>query len=263
MAPFADAATAIDETNFSNTFISYYSYGAALAVALDLSLRDRSDSRITLDDYMRAMWREHGKPGGPAPGLVARPYSLRDARDRLAEVSGDSAFAADFFDRYVEGRQVPDYERLLSRAGLVLRKRNPGAAWAGTLDGAGRTSRGGSAPSAGEIAASDSARGGVVIPDLVAWGSPAFNAGLEAADVITAVNGSRTATVEQWREAIRARKPGDTIAVTFSRQGTPARTTLVLGEDPSLEVVTVESTGRRLTPGQQAFRTAWLRSRQP
>ena len=62
---------------------------AAVALALDLSLRDRSNGKVSLDDYMRAMWRVHGKPGGPQPGLVAKPYTLADARARLAEVSGD------------------------------------------------------------------------------------------------------------------------------------------------------------------------------
>ena len=68
MAPFTDAARAVDKTNFSTTFISYYTYGAAVALALDLSLRDRSNGKISLDDYMRAMWRVHGKPGGAAAG---------------------------------------------------------------------------------------------------------------------------------------------------------------------------------------------------
>ena len=131
MAPFTDAAVAIDETNLPTTFISYYTYGAAIATALDFSLRDRSNGKITLDDFMRAMWLAHGKPGGPSPAIIAKPYTLKDARDRLAEVSGDRRFADDFFDRYVEGREVPDYATLFARVGLVLRKRNPGAAWAG------------------------------------------------------------------------------------------------------------------------------------
>ena len=80
---------------------------------------------------MRAMWQAHGKPGGPQPGLVGKPYTLKDARDRLAEVSGDRAFADRFFEKYIEGHDVPDYEQLLARAGIVFRKREPGApGWA-------------------------------------------------------------------------------------------------------------------------------------
>ncbi len=37
-APFVDAATSVDPVNRENTFISYYSYGSVLGLALDLSL---------------------------------------------------------------------------------------------------------------------------------------------------------------------------------------------------------------------------------
>ncbi len=87
LAPFTDAARSNDPTNFSYAFVNYYPFGAALALALDLELREWSKGKTTLDDYMRAMWRVHGKPGGPEPGLVANPYTLADARARLAEVS--------------------------------------------------------------------------------------------------------------------------------------------------------------------------------
>ena len=92
MAPFSDAAQSNDPTNFSYAFINYYPFGSALALALDLGLRGRSAGRISLDDYMRAMWRVHGKPAGAHVGLVARPYTLADARNRLAEVA-DRKFA--------------------------------------------------------------------------------------------------------------------------------------------------------------------------
>ena len=103
--------------------------------------------------------------------------------------------------------------------------------------------------------------GGVAIPELVPWGSPAFAAGLEEADVITTVDGRPVAGVEQWRSAIGARRPGDRIAVGYIRDGAKAATTLTLGEDPTMEVVAIESTGAALTREQQAFRDAWLRSR--
>src|SRR5436190_18588474 len=70
MAPFVDGGRPVDRTNWSTSVISYYTFGAAIALALDLTLRDRSDSRVTLDDYMRAMWRVHGKPGGDREGYV-------------------------------------------------------------------------------------------------------------------------------------------------------------------------------------------------
>jgi predicted metalloprotease with PDZ domain len=238
MAPFTDAARAVDKTNLATTFLSYYTYGAAVALALDLSLRDRSNGKLSLDDYMQALWRVHGKPAASQPGLVAKPYTLADARARLAEVSGDRAFADEFFDKYVEGRDVADYARLLLRAGYVLKKRNPGVAWLGS------------------IADSNGA-----INNLTAWGSPAFAAGLDQGDVIIDVEG-KAMGAGVLQAAVKARKPGDRLTVTYKRRGGATGTAaIVLKEDPSLEAVSVESTGATPTPDQKAFRDAWLGSR--
>lgn len=244
MAPFTDAARSIDPTNFDITFISYYSYGGAVALGLDLALRDRTNGTITLDDFMRAMWQTYGKPGGPEPGLVAKPYSLTDLRDRLADVSGDRAFAEDFYQRYMIGRDVVDYARLLQRAGIVLRKRNPGRAWAGTLRGSA------DAPNR--------------IGTLQAPGSPAYEAGLEQGDVIVAVDGTPVTSVEQMAEAIAARKAGDRLPVTFTRgpAARPTTVTLTLREHPDLEAVLIEDTGAAPTAEQRAFRDRWLGSQQ-
>ena len=237
-APYSDAARSVDETNFSYSFISYYTYGSALALAMDLELRIRSKGRLSLDDYMRAMWRAHGKPGGPQPGLVAKPYTLGDARDRLAEVSGDPAFAADFFTRFVEGREAPDYARLLAPAGIVVRKRNPGAAWTGLQMDREEATRVGS---------------------LVAFGTPAFAAGLEQGDVITSFGGVAFTTLPA---ALKDRKPGEPVAVEFRRpSGEVVTSTITLAEDPAWQAATIESTGATLTPEQKSFREAWMGSK--
>ena len=108
-----------------NTVISYYPFGGAIALALDLTLRDRSDGRITLDDFMRAMWRVHGKPGGSREGYVDRPYTIGGrARRGSRKSAAIAAFARDFFDRYIRGREVADYARAAARAGFAVKKRD-------------------------------------------------------------------------------------------------------------------------------------------
>ena len=238
MAPFTDAARSIDPTNHSTTFISYYTYGAAIALGLDLSLRDRSAGKVTLDDYMRAMWRAHGKPGGAEPGLVASPYTLKDARDRLAEVSGDRRFADEFFDKYIEGREAIDYAPLLLRAGYLFRQRAPGSAWmGGSVDPSG------------------------AITSLAGAATPLFEAGLDQGDLIVDVDG-KSVSGGVLQAALKARKAGDSLAVTFKRRnGTTGKTTILLKDDPAMEVVPIESTGAALTAEQKAFREAWLGSR--
>jgi predicted metalloprotease with PDZ domain len=232
MAPFTDAARFNDPTNFSYAFINYYPYGSALALALDFELRVRSKGRLSLDDYMRAMWRVHGKPGGPQAGLVAKPYTLHDARDRLAEVSDDRAFAEAFFSRYIEGHDVPDYRALLGPAGLIVRKRNPKQGWTGAqIDPSGR------------------------VMQLVAWGTPAFVAGLEQDDVIASVDGRPF-------DSLKARKPGERVTLEVRRPtGKAVSLTLTLGDDPALEAVAVEDAGGTLSPAQKAFRENWLGSK--
>ena len=80
---------------------------------------------------MRRMWQEFGRATPAVEGVVARPYTMQDLRKVLADVCGDRAFADDFFDRFVQGREVVDYAPLLARAGMILRKRSPGRSWIG------------------------------------------------------------------------------------------------------------------------------------
>ena len=241
MAAFTDGGRTVDRTNFSTTFISYYSYGGAIALSLDLSLRGRSDGKVTLDDYMRAMWREHGKPGGAREGYVDRPYTLADAEARLAEVSGDTRFAADFFARYIHGREVADYASLVSRAGLVLRRTNPGRAWWGDIRLELRS-------------------GAVRLAEAPGIDTPIYKAGLDAGDELKTIDGTRIGSAEDAFGVLKRHRPGDTVNVVYvDRSGVERRSEIVFRENPQLELVTAESTGATLTPGQRAFREGWLK----
>jgi predicted metalloprotease with PDZ domain len=236
-APFVDAATSIDRTSFANTFISYYTYGEALALGLDLSLRDRTDGRVTLDHYMRAMWRRFGKAGGRMPGYVDNPYTLDDARAVLGEVAGDAAFANDFFRRHVQGHATLDYQRLLARAGLTLRAASMNHGFAGDL----RLQQ-----------AQNAIRVGAAVP----FGSPAYEAGLERDDVIVSLGGEEIRTVADATQAISSREPGETLPVVFERRGERVNATMRLVADPRQELVVDESA----TAEQRRFRDQWLSS---
>jgi predicted metalloprotease with PDZ domain len=240
-APFTDAATAIDRTSFENTFISYYTWGEAIGLALDLSLRDRTSGKASLDRFMRAMWEKFGKPGGE-PGYVAMPYTIDDAKAVLASVSGSPEFAQQFFSKYIQGHESADYATLLSRAGLVLRPLNPGLAYAGGIQ-------------------LQSASEGVRVGTEVPFDSPAFAAGLEREDRLVSIGGTAVTTESTVREAIARRKPGDEVPIVFERRGGERVTArLRLVADPRVEIVTVEETGKALTTAQRNFRRAWLGS---
>ena len=80
-------------TNFANTYISYYTWGTAIGVGLDLvaarSLGRKGDARR----FMRALWRRFGRPGIDVPGYVKTPYTIDDLKDVLGTVAGDAEFA--------------------------------------------------------------------------------------------------------------------------------------------------------------------------
>jgi predicted metalloprotease with PDZ domain len=241
MAPFADGAEHVDRTNFDNTYLSYYTWGAAIGLALDLTLRDRTDGKVSLDDYMRLVWQRHGKPGGSAPGYVDRPYTMNDLAAALADVSGDRAFASDFFARFVQGSEVVDYERLLARAGLLLRPAAPGQA------------------TAGDLRLQDASTGARVTA-AVPGGSPAYAAGLERDDVIVAVAGRNVSAAAEVARAIRERKPGETVPIVFERRGQRISATLRLVPDPHVEIVPIDQVGQQPDADQRRFRDAWLSS---
>jgi predicted metalloprotease with PDZ domain len=240
-APFADAAVANDAHDGARSFISYYTYGAAIALGLDLTLRERTNGAITLDDYMRRLWTTFGTPAPPAPGLVARPYTLDDLRRELGRLVDDQAFADDFFARFIEGRDVVDYRRLLALAGYSLEPAAPGRAWAGNLT------------------LSD-APGGLLVGDQpVAFGTPAYAAGLDSGDRIISIDG-RAATRATW-DALASGTPGSRHTLTIERRdGRRTDTTLTTVEDPALRIVPLE-TRRPLTAAEQDFRAAWLNTR--
>jgi predicted metalloprotease with PDZ domain len=223
--------------------VSYYTYGAAIALGLDLSLREMSNGKITLDDYMRAMWRTYGEPGGTREGYVDHPYTIEDAEAMLATVSGDAAFARDFFSRYVEGHDVADYARLLAPAGLLVRKRNAGRAWLGDV--------------AFERRSNVLRVSALVQPD---W--PVYQAGVEQDDELRQLDDQRVASPDDVQGVLRRHKPGDRVDLVFAdRTGAAKTASVTLTDDPRLEIVPVESAGGALTAAQRTFRERWLGSK--
>jgi predicted metalloprotease with PDZ domain len=220
--------------------VSYYPFGGAIALALDLSLRDRTDSRLSLDDFMRAMWTKFGRPGGAREGYVDHPYTIADAEATLADVSGDRPFARDFFSRYIEGHDVADYARLLGRGGFTVRRRNAGRAWLGDVR-------------------LESRNGAVVVTALVAPTWPAYASGLDQDDELQQLDGQKIAGDADLATVLQRHKPGDAIPIVFAdRTGVAQTKTITLGEDPRVEVVDAGA----LNPAQRAFRDRWLNSRQ-
>lgn len=228
-APFVDAATAIDPVE-PNIFVSYYPYGAVIGLSLDLQLRQRFPGK-SLDDYMRLLWKTHG--------ATEKPYSPADLRAALATLTGDKAFADQFFDRTIEGSFLPDFTPLLDQAGLVLRAAQPTKGWIGRVNATQEAD-------------------GVTLTLSPAQNTPLFAAGIDRGDTILSLGGQPVGDLAAWNAGVAALKPGTPTELRYRQRGIERVATLTPVADPTLEIVRGETVGRAPTRKQRAFRSAWL-----
>lgn len=235
-APFVDAATSIDPTNFPNTFISYYTYGEALALGIDLSIRARFPGK-SLDDWMKTMWREHPD--------VDKPYTLDDLQHTLAETTGSTAFADELFRRYIYGTEPMDYKDLLARAGLLLRTAHPGEVWLGI-----------SARSSFQF--SDN---GVEIAGNTLRGSPLYEVGLDRGDRILKWSGRTLKNQDDLDAWLSEQKPNGHVILQVETRSGKRSVDLRFTHSPALELVPYEEAGRTVTPEMEKLRQEWLGSK--
>jgi len=241
-AVYADNGVSIDPVNTTNMFLSYYYYGGATAVALDLRLR--SEFNLTLDDYMKAVWLAMGK--------VQKPYTITDLQKVLGKLTNPK-FADDFFSRYIYGIEKNNYAALLDKAGLILRKRAPGKAWAGPIGYNGGRMRSGSA--------NINATQGLALRTSTLMGSPIYKAGLDAGDIILKADGKDITDAKSFNDVVDSKQIGDKIVVDYINRTGAHQTTITLEESPYVEIVTYEKAGKTLTADQQTFRANWLSSK--
>ncbi|MCP5115874.1 MAG: PDZ domain-containing protein, partial [bacterium] len=213
-----------------NTYISYYDYGAVIALALDLTLRTQFDG-ISLDTYMRALWERFG--------LSETPYTMADLEDELGRVSGDPGFARRFFASYIRGGELPELGPLLARAGLELRTEDSQKA---SLGGVGLRFE----------------TNGAVIQSATRAGSPLYEAGLDRGAKIVQLDGKRIRGRRGWNRLWRRKKPGDTVRLSFEQRGRTGEVYIKLVPAPRVELVPFEKANRKVTERVRAFRQQWL-----
>jgi len=188
------------DENSVNVSESYYRRGALLGLALDLTLRRATGGRRGLDDVFRRLFRAYAAKGrGYPPGAV---------EDAAARVAGERAGVRSFFDRYVRGTGTPDLARLLRVAGL--RMREVPEAGEGVTD----AMRPGFRALFGWKTKSENGR--LVVAEVLA-GGPAQRGGVNAGDVLVAVEGLR-ASEESVARFEKERKPGASALVTVFRR---------------------------------------------
>lgn len=222
-AVFIDAGVSIDKNNYLNMYASYYTYGGALALALDLDLRSNF-KELTLDNFMQKLWANFGK--------TARPYKVSDLQTSLAQLT-NTTYANNFFTKYVYGHQPLDYAKLFEKAGYSLNSVLPGKAWAGNVS----------------LSKNMSQLTSTII------NTPLYIAGVDVGDVITSVDGKSINTEGEFKAVIGNHRPGESVAISYKHRGNTIDTTLLLQENPML---VINPAKQKLNKQEKNFKQAWL-----
>lgn len=203
------------DENAPNSQVSYYLRGGLVALALDLTLR--TAGRGSLDDLMRALWRDYGKVGIGVPEDIAPVFSNLVGMD-----------LGPFFARHIDGTDDPDWAALLLPFGVTL----------GQRASAGQADRGGRADP--EAARLNLRQLGIVLQEgngplpairHVLSGSAAHEAGLSAGDTLVAVDGLRASAATLGKHLARFSLPCD-IPVSYFRHDVLHTTTVSLDVAP-------------------------------
>ena len=187
------------DENAPNAIVSYYAKGALVALCLDLTLRQRSQQRVTLDDLMRLLWQRHGLTGDGVPE--------RGIQALAEELLGESL--AEFFDLALYSTEPLPLEALLAEGGVRVNWRAP----INHADNGGKPASE-SPVNLGVRLQPDplGARVQVAFED-----GPAMKAGLSAGDVIVAVDGLK-ADAGRIEDLLAMQQPGDQVMVHAFRK---------------------------------------------
>lgn len=211
-APFVDAAVSIDENNYANTFISYYTYGSFIGLALDLNIRNRFAGK-RLDDVMKYMWEHFGK--------TEIPYEIPDIQKAVATVTGDIKFANDFFNQYVYKSEVPNMQALFADMGVTIRKKNPGKADFANIK-------------------LDYKEAGAIVNVPILKNTSLYQAGLNRGDKILEINNQAVKSTAEFDKIVASITAGKSCDITFVQNGITQSLKFTVLEDPTLELLLQE-----------------------
>lgn len=227
-APFVDAATSVDPVNRENMFISYYSYGSVLGLALDLSLREKG---FNLDDYMKLVWKKYGKE--------EIPYTIQNLHDALNQYAG-KAFGDNFFGQYIYKSGMPNYKELMASVGVALKQ--PEAS-----------------PYFGAYVSMRADETGYAILRNTKIGSPAYKAGLDNGDVILSINNKPLVKGQSFDDYLKQFSLREVLLVKFKRYGEEKTTKIILTPSPDYAFNLMEDKDEKPSKKMLERRKEWLK----
>ena len=214
------------DENTPNAVVSYYAKGALFALALDLTLRAKTDGRVALDDVMRALWERHGKTG-----IGVGEDDIR----RIAEECSGLKLKRLFADG-VSGTHDLPLRKLLAPFGVDLTLEVTAAA---------------KTPSLGVKINAEANVANEIRLATVFDGGAAQTAGLAAGDALVAVDGLRV-TPSTLDKLLARHQPGDTVRIHAFRRDELMEFTVRLDPPPA------DNARLAIREGAYPLRKPWL-----
>ena len=173
---------------------------------------------------MKLMWEKFGK------SEVA--YDVKDIEETLIEYSGKE-LAENFFSKHIYGSEMPDYKTLLETVGVELTQATEENYFGASFK---------------------DSENGIEVSRNTFKNSPAYIAGLDKGDLITAINGEAITSVDQFEELIKNSSKRVGLKVNFTRFGTEKTTEVKLSENPEYRISLMEKADKE----QLKNRENWL-----
>lgn len=199
--------------------ISYYTQGQNLGALLDLSIRNDSDGRYSLDDVMRTLFNDFYKKG--------RGFTTEEMISIVNKLTKKDYHP--FYEKYVWGTDVPNYDKIFGYAGYRLNK---------TME------------KVADLGFGGRFRNGGLLISTLAEGSAAKAAGFAKGDIVEKING-QPISFGSLRDLA-----GKETEFTVKRDGAEQTIKMVVGtrDQERYELVSLPT----LTAKQQKIRDGWL-----
>lgn len=220
----------------ANATVSFYRVGALISLTLDMQLRSRSGNKVSLDDIMRDAYQQFPLGG---PGITQDDLVL------LIQQRSGMDFTS-FFSNHVDGTFELPIEEALRIVGLEARRKQPDSK--DVEEGEPEDAR-------ADLGLTLDDRDGLAAVTRVSADGPAYEAGVQADDLVVALDGRRL-RAKQLDKRLEQYAPGDTVTLTLLRRDMlrEIRVTLADVDHRKLEVV------RTKTPveSQRSTYQSWL-----
>lgn len=226
------------DENANNAIVSYYAKGAVIALMIDLTLRQQSEGKTTLQQVMQQLWKQHGKPG-----IGTEEQTIEQLCHQAA--GGEIPFLSDA----LYSTEPLEVEPLLKTLGIdwVLRP-------ATSQQDSGGTAADHTPQSWLGTHLTTAPEGGLRVTRVTDNG-PAQQAGIAAGDRLIALDQLQISEA-QVKNCLTHQPPGNTIHLHLFRRDELMEADLLLAAPPADRVVLTITP--KVEPTTHALRKQWL-----